>query len=95
MMKLINASYTALQEFFDKNPESENVSFYGEDQNYNYGEAINEALNVVLNLSGVSVELCGAWLWIGGETKEHKDILKNAGFKWANKKKMWYFSRLP
>lgn len=59
-------------------------------------EAYQEAINKVVNLEGCKVELIGSWLWITGNTKEHKDILKAdpAPFKWAKKKtdfSAWFF----
>lgn len=46
-------------------------------------------------LAGVTVLVKGEKtacpiVWVGGETKPHKDALKAAGCKWAPKKKMWY-----
>ena len=48
-----------------------------------------EIINVLLHLDGLSVELCGRWLWIGGNTKEHKEALKAAGCRWSSTKKLW------
>lgn len=48
-------------------------------------------INELLNLSGIQIEICGAWLWISGNTKPHKDKLKNLGCWWASKKLMWYW----
>ena len=81
MMKLINAAYDVLKEYEGETTEEPS----------NYGNALNEALNAVFGLSGLVVEICGAWVWITGNTREHKAHLKQAGFKWANKKKAWYF----
>ena len=39
----------------------------------------------------LDVELCGSWLWIGGDTKPVKDQLKAAGCRWASKKGLWYW----
>lgn len=39
----------------------------------------------------LGVELCGQWLWIGGNTKQYKEVLKQAGCFWASKKKLWYW----
>lgn len=50
-----------------------------------------EILAVLMGLKGLEIEICGNWLWIGGETKENKDALKGAGCKWASKKKLWYW----
>lgn len=45
----------------------------------------------VIVIPDIVVELCGNWLWITGETKPYKDVLKAAGFKWAAKKAAWYW----
>jgi len=44
-----------------------------------------------MNLSGITIEVCGSWVWVSGETKPHKDTIKAAGGKWAPKKQEWYF----
>ncbi len=41
---------------------------------------------------GLNIEVCGSWAWISGTTtKDHKEILKNSGFKWHRVKKMWFY----
>lgn len=50
--------------------------------------AIIEAL---LHMDGLTVELCGSWLWIGGNTRENKEALKSAGCRWSSNKKLWYW----
>lgn len=50
-----------------------------------------EILTILMTLNGLEIELCGSWLWIGGETKAVKDTLKAAGCKWAARKKLWYW----
>ena len=50
-----------------------------------------EAINAIINLPGIAIELCGGWIWVSGETRQHKDILKEAKFWFASKKCMWYF----
>lgn len=54
-------------------------------------EAYKNAVSVVTNLPGITVELCGGWLWIGGNTYPVRNALKEAGFYFASAKKMWYF----
>ena len=46
-------------------------------------------VSFLLTLDGLNVELCGRWLWIGGNTMKHKDVLKSMGCKWNAKKKLW------
>lgn len=81
MMKIVNAAYTVLEAYTGtiKNQEA------------GYSDALNNALNAILGLQGIVVEVCGAWVWVTGETKTHKDILKGAAFRWSNPKTAWYF----
>lgn len=48
-------------------------------------------LDLLLKLDGLTIELCGAWLWISGNTYEHKTVLKGAGCRWSNNKTCWYW----
>lgn len=54
-------------------------------------EEFRDILDIIMPLDGIEVELCGAWLWIGGNTIVHKEVLKSAGCKWSQNKKMWYW----
>lgn len=81
MMKVINAAYDVLK----------NYSGTIKDEQSDYGELFNDALNAVFPLVGITVEICGVWLWVTGDTRQHRQALKSSGFKWANKKKAWYF----
>lgn len=54
-----------------------------------------EMIEKLMKMSGVIVELCGAWLWCTGNTKEHKDDLKALGFKWSQNKQAWSYHRDP
>lgn len=46
-------------------------------------------VSILLSLDGLEVELCGRWLWIGGNTRAHKEALKAAGCRWSSTKKLW------
>lgn len=50
-------------------------------------------INTLIRLRGIEVEICGSWIWVSGDTRTHKDILKELGFKWAHKKKAWYYHK--
>lgn len=54
-------------------------------------EAYVKAIEAVINLTGIIVELVGTWLWCTGETYVHRKTLKDALFFFAPKKKAWYF----
>lgn len=82
MMKLVNAAWSALQDYVADKRADNSV--------HDYGDEINSALNAIINL-GLDIEICGAWVWVSGDTRTYKDELKQAGFKWAPVKKMWHF----
>lgn len=86
MMKAVNAAYEALKEHVGSVAKSENPEYEA-----NYDDDLNDALNAIIDLEGLIIEICGAWVWVSGNTKEHKDALKAAGYWWAAKKKAWYF----
>jgi len=81
MMKIINAAFDVLKDFSGEIHEKQT----------DYGDLLNTALNAVFGLTGLEIEICGVWVWITGNTRDHKEALKEAGYKWASKKKAWYF----
>lgn len=86
MMQMVNVAYDILN-----NQDIGKITNTTPDNNYNYGEIINKALNEIIGLIGLTIEVCGSWVWVGGNTKEHRENLKNAGFFWSPKKLLWYF----
>ena len=80
MMKMVNQAYDTLKE---QTGVQDSISSYGED--------VFNALSAIINLQGLVIEVCGSWVWVSGNTKEFKANLKEAGFKWAKKKVMWFY----
>lgn len=58
-------------------------------------EAIREAIEKIIRLAGLQIEICGLWVWVSGDTKTHKEALKAAGYQWAPKKMKWYYAGIP
>jgi len=85
MMKLVNNAYQALSDYV---AGSVGVETGGED--VSLGDELNAALNAVIDL-GLTIEICGSWIWVSGDTRPHKEILKEANYRWAPKKLMWSF----
>lgn len=62
-----------------------------------YQKEVNEStddfvtlINELIGMDGITVEVCGTWLWVTGNTKVNKEALKACGFRYAAKKKSWY-----
>lgn len=85
MMQAVNEAYELLtaERFPITVSDSEIIS--------NYGKILNMVLNAIINCVGLKIEICGAWIWVSGETKVNKETLKTAGFMWSHQKEMWYF----
>ena len=90
MMKIVNSAHEVLKAYLKEKPDC-NFDFSGDRHEQNYPEELNEAIKVATSLDGILVEIAGAWLWVSGDTRKHKDTLKAAGFMWAPKKERWYF----
>lgn len=52
-------------------------------------------IEVLTPLKDILVEICGSWVWVSGNTKEYKEILKELKFKYAHKKQAWYYHTEP
>ena len=58
-------------------------------------EGIRQAIERILTLKGLEIEVCGTWVWVGGKTKMNKVRLMRSGYKYASKKQMWYYPGTP
>lgn len=85
MMQAVNQAYETLKDY----------SGQVEAGDINYGSDLNTAINKIINLQGLTIEVCGAWVWVTGETKQYAKILGRkeggAGFFFAKKKAAWYY----
>ena len=54
-------------------------------------ERIRAAMEKIIKLKGIEIEVCGLWIWVGGDTHPVRESLGNAGYRWSKGKKKWYF----
>ena len=87
-MKAINAEH---DELFEALKQKHNATADEYHQTTETPEEFRAIIELLLKLDGLTVELCGSWLWIGGDTRQHKETLKAAGCRWSNNKKLWYW----
>ncbi len=87
MMQVINAAYEVLKQAYADNKINQE-DHAGDIPDY--GEAFNTALNAIKGL-GLDIEICSAWIWVSGDTRPHKEVLKSAHFLWSPHKQRWYF----
>jgi hypothetical protein len=81
--KLLNAIYTDL---------IEHKIYFSND--FKIDIELEKVISLILHLENITIELVGSWVWVSGDTKEIKEKLKELGFKWASKKKMWFYGEM-
>jgi len=52
--------------------------------------AIRAILDALVNVDA-DVEIIGSWIWVTRNSYPYKELLKSLGFKFAPKKRAWYF----
>ena len=81
--KLLNAIY---------NDFIENKIYFSND--FKIDIELEKIISLILHFENITIELVGSWVWVSGDTKEIKEKLKEIGFKWASKKKMWFYGEM-
>jgi len=89
IMTEINSQYEKFryQKFTATNHET-NKTY---EQTFDPFDGYRELINKLINIPNITIELCGSWLWITGETKQYKELLKEIGFTFSGKKCAWYW----
>jgi curved DNA-binding protein CbpA len=87
-MKAINDEHDRVFEILKKQHNASADEYH---QTTETAEEFRTLINELLKLSGIIVELCGNWVWLSGNPKEHKEALKALGCRWSQNKKMWYW----
>ena len=94
-MQAINAEYDRLFKLLKDRHESKTADTETNNNNMQYDfeedAKLREVLQKIIHFSDITIEICGSWIWLAGNTYQYKTELKEIGFKWASKKKQWYF----
>jgi hypothetical protein len=95
-MKTLNNEYQAFLKSIDG---TSRVSEDGKTRTYKFDGELEQALaDKILALISVGLAddldcfLVGSWLWVVGDTKPHKEKLKELEFKWHAVRKCWFFN---
>lgn len=84
----INREY---EELFERLSKADTGNKNANKYNKEVDAALREAINKIINLEGITIEIIGVWCWVGGSTYQHKKVLKEAGYRFSGNRKMWYF----
>jgi hypothetical protein len=101
-MQEINGQYAAVIAWLQLNDEKERQASAHTEDHKTYADyhdideifkEIKIKIEAVLNFTReIEIELCGAWIWLHGNTRPIKESLKAHGFRWSPNKELWYFA---
>ncbi len=66
------------------------------DQSFkNVSKALSDKLRELLNIANqdFDIEVIGSWIWVAKTSKEFAPALKDLGFRWHRKKKLWFWAK--
>ncbi len=56
-----------------------------------FSELFKQKIDILIRIKNIEIEIIGNWLWVTGETKPVKELLKEMKFMFSPKKIAWYF----
>ena len=83
LFKMLNSIYTNILE--------NGIYFSNE---FKFDLEIEKIISQILHYENILIEVVGSWVWVSGDTREIKEKLKELNFKWASKKKLWFYGEM-
>ena len=56
-------------------------------------EEFKEVIDKIIHFKNVNIEIIGSWIWLTGDTRTYKEIIKELGFRWSKNKIAWYYHK--
>ncbi|MDN5479638.1 MAG: hypothetical protein L0G48_12080 [Staphylococcus equorum] len=94
-MQAINSEYEKLLKVLINQKSDSNYSekstFSNREEEVEAEIKLRKVLEIIEILEGLEIERIGLWLYVSGNTKQHKEVLKEAGLKWNHTRKLWVY----
>lgn len=88
VMKEINSAYEAVFAQMSRENKADGKSTTYEDKAED--KALREVLQKIIHINA-DIEIVGNWLWVEKGSYEYRQLLKEAGFHYASRKRAWYW----
>lgn len=97
-MQEINAEYDKLfkvlkdrhEKSADNNENNAKTDFNNMKYDFTEDQKLREVLQKIITFDGITIEVCGCWCW-AFDSYDYRKELKELGFKYASKKRAWYW----
>lgn len=91
-MKEINSEYDLLFERLKNVHQSAAGETYtSKTETTETPNEFKDIINSLINLESITIEICGSWLWITGNTYPYRKALKELHFRFSRSKTAWYY----
>jgi len=93
VMQAINAEYAKLfAKLKDTHRNAEGSVYTSSKPTDELPEEFMEIIDRLIRMEGITIEIIGRFVWVSGDTKPHKEALKEMKFRWHSKKFWWYLA---
>ena len=90
-MKAINNEYdTLFPKLKNVHQTKDGTTYTAKQDNTETADQFKDLINELMRMDGIIIEVIGCFVWVTGDTKPHKERLKELKFKWHSKKIAWY-----
>ena len=90
-MKSINNEYDVLfPRLKDVHQTKDGVKYTAKQENPETADNFKDLIDKLMRMDRIVIEVIGCFVWVTGDTKPHKEELKELRFHWHNKKSAWY-----
>ena len=90
-MKEINNEYDKLFPKLKNIHQNKDGETYTK-ENTETADQFKDLITELMRMDNITIEVIGCFVWISGETKTHKEKLKEMRFRWHSKKSCWYLA---
>ena len=87
IMKAVNSEYDELfQALKDIHRTKDGETYTAKQETRETPEQFKEVISELMKMDDIVIEVIGCFVWVTGNTKIHKDRLKELNFQWHSKK---------
>ena len=91
IMKAVNAEYDKLfPKLKDIHQNKDGETYTVKQSGTETPEQFKNLLHELMQLDHITIEIIGCFVWVTGNTKIHREKLKELKFQWHSKKLAWY-----
>lgn len=90
--KVINNEFEYLFKILPNQRKNKNNEFYETKKEFETPQEYMDIITKIIIFKDIQIDIIGSWIWVSGNTKPIKEILKELKFKWHSVRQMWYLN---